>query len=56
MNEKEAWRIFTVTGSVKDYLHFKSLQEENTQNKKQTDASTNEISDHGTYHQTTEYR
>lgn len=53
MNEKEAWNVFALTGSVSDYLNFKSLQ----QNKAQKAATEdNENQNNGTDNQTTEYR
>ncbi len=55
MNEKEAWNVFMLTGSVQDYLHYKSLQEHSNKNKPTT-TQTNEISNHRTDNPTTEYR
>lgn len=55
MNEKEAWQIFFHSGSVRDYLNFKSVQK--TKQKEQTEYHTNdEIYHQRTCNQTTEYR
>ena len=55
MNEKEAWQIFSASGSVLDYLNFKSVQK--TQQKEQKEYHTkDEIYHQRTCDQTTEYR
>ena len=54
MNEKDAWNAFVLTGSVQDYLRYKSVQSENRlTNSTQTQ---NEDINGRTDNQTTEYR
>lgn len=55
MNEKEAWNMFLTTGSVRDYLNFKSLQQSKAENNSQKGTKSNEIPNHRPDNQTTEY-
>lgn len=52
MNEQDAWNKFSLTGSVRDYLNFKSIEQKKNQNIK----AENEIHYTGTDNQATEYR
>ena len=52
MNEQDAWKTFTLTGSVFDYLKYKNIAE----NKTETKEKENENKNTGTCTQTTEYR
>lgn len=55
MNEKEAWNIFSLTGSVDDYLRYKDIQ--HTSKKQTVQGNTiNESNNRRTDNQTTEYR
>ena len=53
MNEKDAWEIFSSSGSVKDYLNFKEAQHKTKKENKNTE---DEIHHQRTCNQTTEYR
>lgn len=52
MNEQDAWNKFFISGSVRDYLNYKSIE----QKTKQKNKADNEIHHTGTDNQTTEYR
>ena len=53
LDEKDAWKHFTESGSVQDYLQYVNACRKDAR-KDHEDA--NEVQDQGTDHQTTEYR
>ena len=52
MDNWSAWQIFFTTGSVLDYIRYKSIQDAITVNREETD----EIPNRGTDYKGTEYR
>lgn len=54
MNETDAWNSFLISGSVLDYLRYKSIQNAKTQ--EDSLEETDEIQDKRTDNKTAEYR
>lgn len=54
MNETDAWNSFMSSGSVLDYLRYKSIQSAKTDDKPSEE--TDEIQDKRTDNKTAEYR
>ena len=54
LDEKDAWNSFFQSGSVLDYLQYKSIQ--NAKNAGIPKEDKDEVQDQGTDTQTTEYR
>ena len=52
-DEKEAWRAFTESGSVMDYLAYKEIQ---SQHGGEWQEDKDEVQNQGSDHQTAEYR
>lgn len=50
MNKEDAWNIFSATGSVADYLSFKAIEKEQTEN-----GQKDENKNHRPCTETTEY-
>ena len=55
-NETDAWNSFFATGSVLDYLQYKSIQKAKHAADFEKDAEEDEIQDTGHHPQTAEYR
>ena len=56
-NEQDAWNSFFATGSVLDYLQYKSIQKaRHAADFDKGKENQDEIQDEGRYPQTTEYR
>ena len=56
-NETDAWNSFFATGSVLDYLQYKSIQKaKHAADFEKDNGTEDEISDEGDHSQTTEYR
>ncbi len=52
MNEQDAWNNFLRSGSILDYLQYKSISNSNNESQGKTD----ENKDRRTYNKTSEYR
>lgn len=52
-DEKEAWRAFTESGSVMDYLAYKEIQAQHSGERQE---GKDEVQNQGSDHQTAEYR
>ncbi|MBQ2943355.1 MAG: YqzL family protein [Ruminococcus sp.] len=52
MNEQDAWKAFSQTGSIQDYLYYRSVKNSQVQENEKANEDTNRRSDS----KTTEYR
>ena len=52
MNEQDAWKAFSQTGSIQDYLYYRSVKNSQAQENKKNNEDTNGRTDT----KTTEYR